>query len=82
MEKTHELIQDGNKLKFIYLRMPNTLKENVIGFTEKLPKEFNMHRYIDHEMQFEKTFIAPLRTITDIIGWKIERVNTLESLFA
>lgn len=77
----YQEIREGEKLKFIYLKNPNPLGEKVIAMTNKLPVEFDLKGYIDHDMQFEKTFLEPLKSILDVIGWRDEKVDTLEALF-
>ena len=74
-------IQDGEKIKFCYLQMPNPLHDNVISCTDYLPKQFNIDKYIDRELQFEKSFLEPLKSITNVIDWRVERTATLEDLF-
>ena len=74
-------LRNGDKLKFTYLRMPNPLKENVIAFPDFLPKEFGLNKYVDYELQFQKTFIDAIRPILDAVGWTPEEVNTLEDFF-
>jgi DNA polymerase elongation subunit (family B) len=74
-------ISDGDKIKFAYLKTPNPIHDSVIATPDVLPKEFNLDKYVDREMQFEKSFMEPLRSITDVIGWKTEKRSTLESLF-
>jgi hypothetical protein len=79
-------ILEGEKIKFVYLKKPNPLsgtqgEDCVIGFPNKIPKEFDLDKFIDREKQFEKSFLDPLVKILDIIGWKAEKTNTLESLF-
>jgi len=78
----YSLIQNGEKIKFIYLKKPNTIHENIISFIQEFPKELNLDRYIDYELQFEKAFLEPLKTILDVIGWNIEKTVNLESFFA
>jgi DNA polymerase elongation subunit (family B) len=63
------------------LKVPNSIKEDVISFPVRLPKEFELQQYIDYEMQFDKTFVEPIKTILESIGWSVEKRNTLESFF-
>jgi DNA polymerase elongation subunit (family B) len=81
---THKypIIQEGEKVKFIYLRTPNKINENVVSFIQELPKELGLDKSIDYDVQFEKSFLEPIKTILDTIGWKTEKINTLEFLFA
>ena len=82
LEKLYEPIQDGNKVKFCYLRVPNPISENVISFPNFLPRELGLHDYVDYETQFDKTFKEPLKIVTDVIGWKVEHLSTLEGFFS
>jgi hypothetical protein len=77
----YPLIQEGEKLKFTYLKTPNPFKEDVISFPIRLPKEFELDAYIDYETQFGKTFVEPIKIIMESIGWKVEKENNLESFF-
>ena len=77
----YPLIQEGEKIKFLYLRTPNKINENIISFIQEFPKELGLDKSIDHDLQFEKSFLEPLKTILDTIGWKTEKINTLEFLF-
>ena len=77
----YPVIQEGEKIKFLYLRTPNKINENIISFIQEFPKELGLDKSIDHDLQFEKSFLEPLKTILDTIGWKTEKINTLEFLF-
>jgi len=79
--KKYEVIQDGDKIKFIALKEPNPLREKVISFSSRLPKEFKLHQYIDHDEMFTKSFLEPLRFIVNAIGWNFERKATLDEFF-
>ena len=78
----YERIQNGEKIKFIYLRIPNPIRENVISFPSYLPEEFGLHKYIDYELQFKKTFLDSIDPILEAIGWNSEEVSTLDDFFA
>ena len=69
-------------MRFLYLKVPNPIKENVIGFISTLPKEFELHSYIDYDLQFDKSFIEPLKLILEKIGWSTEPVSSLEDFFS
>jgi DNA polymerase elongation subunit (family B) len=81
LEKKHSIIKDGEKVKFVYLKEPNPVGGKVVSFPNNLPKELNLHKYVDRQLQFEKTFLEPLKTITESIRWSTEKKATLESLF-
>ena len=82
LNKKYEMVENGSRIKFCYLRTPNTIRENVIAFPDILPDEFKLHNYVDYDKQFEKTFIEPLKLILDAIGWNPEEQATLEEFFA
>ena len=78
----YEKIQEGDKIKFLYLKEPNSLHENTIAFVTKLPKEFEITKYVDYDLIFQKAFIDPLENILKPLGWNTEPQATLEDLFA
>jgi len=77
----YSLIGNGEKIKFIYLKKPNIIQENIISFIQDFPKELGLDRYIDYDLQFEKSFLEPFKAILDAIGWNVTKINTLESFF-
>ena len=81
LDKDYEAIQNGDKIKFVYLRMPNTIKENIISFVDYLPTELKLDKYIDYEKQFDKTFTSALEPILSAIGWTAEPQQSLEDFF-
>ncbi len=77
LTKKYPLIQEGEKIKFTYLKTPNTFKENVVSFPGRLPPEFGLQDCIDYNMQFDKTFLEPIKVILDCMDWTTERTNSL-----
>ena len=81
LTKSYPLIQEGEKLKFTYLKTPNPIKEDVVSFPVRLPKEMGLHEYVNYDLQFEKAFIEPIRVILNCIGWQTEKQSSLEDFF-
>ena len=81
LDNKYSLIQNGEKIKFCYLKKPNIIHENIISFIQDFPCELNLDKYIDYDLQFEKAFLEPLKAILDAIGWSVEKTVNLESFF-
>ena len=81
VENKYPVIQEGEKIKFLYLKTPNPIGENVISFFQQLPKEFNLEKYVDYQRQFEKSFFDPLKNVLESIGWQSEKRGNLMSFF-
>ena len=81
IENKHPLIQEGEKIKFMYLKTPNPIHEDVISFFGDLPEEFGLEKYVDYKTQFEKSFLNPLINVLDCVGWTHEKKITLGSFF-
>jgi len=81
LDAKYSLIQNGEKIKFCYLKKPNHIHENVISFIQDFPRELNLDKYVDYDLQFEKSFLEPLKTILDSIGWNVEKTVNLELFF-
>ena len=82
IEKRYDPINEGDKIKFCYLRLPNPTKGNVIAFPNVCPSKFGLLQYVDYDLQFEKTFLEPLKNITEAIQWKLDRQKTLEDFWS
>jgi DNA polymerase elongation subunit (family B) len=82
LEKKYELIREGDKIKFLYLKVPNHIGENCIAFIGSIPPEFELQKYIDYDTMFQKAFLEPLNTILEGMGWTAKPQASLEELFA
>ena len=81
LQSKYPLIQEGDKIKFIKLKAANPFKFDVISYMTTLPEEFKLQEYIDYDIQFQKTFLDPMRFILDAVNWKDEPQATLEAFF-
>ena len=81
LSKKFPNIVGGDKIKFVYLKTPNPIRENIISFAGVLPEEFELHSYIDYETQFEKVFLSPLQSILEAVGWSAVKIATLDDFF-
>ena len=81
LEYKYPLVQEGEKIKYIFLRRGNPIHENVLSFLNTFPKELGLEGCIDRDMQFKKSFLDPLQVISNVIGWETEKKVTLDFLF-
>lgn len=81
LNKKYEEVANGQKIKYSYVKMPNPYRCSVITCPDKLPQEFGLEAYIDHEKQFDKSFLEPIKTIVGAIGWQVEKQASLEDWF-
>ena len=66
-------IMEGDKIKFLHLKTPNVYQSTAITFSTRLPKELDFYSIIDYDVQYEKSFVEPLKFITDKILWNIDK---------
>ena len=81
LDKKYPKIQEGEKVKFTYIKQPNPFKDMVISYPGRLPVEFGLQEYIDYDTQFSKAFLEPIKVVLDCMGWTTEKQNSLESFF-
>ena len=81
LTKKYAIVNNGEKVKFCYLKTPNPIRENVIAFPDYLPPELQLHAYVNYDLQFEKTFLDPITPILDAVGWSAESKVSLEDFF-
>jgi DNA polymerase elongation subunit (family B) len=81
LDNEYELIYNGDKIKYIYLMLPNPVKENIFGFKERFPNELKLNKYINYELQFKKSFTDPLNMILESLNWSDEKIVSLQDFF-
>lgn len=81
LDNRYPLIVDGDKIKFANLKQPNPTKDSVISFHSELPKEFDLHQYIDYNTLFELAYLNPMKVILESVGWTHEKTNSIEDFF-
>ena len=82
LNKRYQEIQEGEKIKFVYLKQPNIFNNNTLAFLSALPRKLGAEQYIDHDLQFDKSFLEPLDIILSAINWQSEKVESLDAFFA
>jgi hypothetical protein len=85
LENKYPLIQEGDKIRFLHLRQPNVFQSSAFSFMTEVPKELDIYDKIDYDMQYEKSFVEPLKVITEKMNWLIDSSygvqGTLEDFF-
>ena len=78
-------IQEGDKIRFLHLKQPNIYQASAFSFITKMPRELDIKYVIDYDVQFGKSFVEPLKFITEKINWLIDnsygQQGTLEEFF-
>tara|TARA_Y100000592_G_scaffold23478_1_gene36491 strand:- start:323 stop:805 length:483 start_codon:yes stop_codon:yes gene_type:complete len=77
LDSKYYKINEGDKVKFLYLQVPNPYRDTVISFPGSSPKEFELETYADYDKQFSVSFLEPLKNILEKVGWDYERKATL-----
>jgi DNA polymerase elongation subunit (family B) len=81
LTRKYSPVYDMDKVKWAYLKVPNPIQQEVIAAPAVLPREFGLDKYIDYDLMFEKTFLEPVKSILDVIGWEVEKTSTLAAFF-
>ena len=85
LEHKYPLIQEGDKIRFLHLRQPNVYQSSAFSFITEVPRELDIIDKIDYDEQFDKSFVEPLKAITEKMDWLIDSSygaqGTLEDFF-
>ena len=85
LEHKYPLIQEGDKIRFLHLRQPNIYQSSAFSFITEVPRELDIMDKIDYDEQFDKSFVEPLKAITEKMDWLIDSSygaqGTLEDFF-
>ncbi|CAB5220645.1 PolB DNA polymerase elongation subunit (family B) [uncultured Caudovirales phage] len=82
LDKRFPLINEGDKIKFCYMKVPNPTRENVFAVPSALPPQLALDQFIDFDLQFDKAFVEPIKTILDAINWRVEKKATLDDFWS
>ena len=82
LQNKYETIKNGDKIKFVYMKLPNPIRENVFSTPGELPAELDLDKYIDYDLQFEKVFLDPIESVLKIIDWSLEEKSTLDQFWS
>ena len=85
LSNRYPYIQEGDKVRFLHMKEPNIYQSSAFSFITTLPRELDIMDKIDYDMQFEKSFVEPLRFIAEKAKWLIDSSygtqGTLEDFF-
>ena len=76
-------IRSSDKIKFFMLKQPNFVGTHVFGYKDFLDERVRevILPFVDYDLMFEKTFLAPLETVCQSIKWSTEEVSSLDDFF-
>ena len=79
---TYPKINEGDKIKYAILKMPNPVGENVIGFiSQGILYDTDIIKYVDKEKMWENNFMSPLNILLKASGIDITKKNDISEWF-
>lgn len=80
----YEVVTNKAKIKYFYCNPRNELKQNIIGFMGRFPKEFEGRFEIDRDKQWDTAFKNIIQSFFEVLGWgDIDlRVSTMDEMFS
>lgn len=82
LEYKYPMIRDKEKIKFFYLKEPNIYRSHVMALPDRdIPPQLELDNWIDRRVQYDKTFLSPIKSILNVIGWQDEKRVTAMMFF-
>lgn len=81
LSNDHQMIMEGGKMRYVKLKVPNPTSKEVCGFIGKIPKEFDLDKYVDYDKMFEDTFAKGTRRMVEAAGWNMKYTESVEDWF-
>jgi DNA polymerase elongation subunit (family B) len=82
LTKKYERIKEGNKIRYVFLKVPNPTGDDVFAWEEIIPDELDIMKYLDYNALYNRTFLNPVSKIMSAMGWPTEDVLTLEDFMS
>ena len=76
LENEYPIIQEGEKIRFVWLKTPNIFSSETFGFINRLPNDPNLLDAIDYEKMIEKSYKNNINDILKRIN--LQHLNSVE----
>jgi DNA polymerase elongation subunit (family B) len=73
INKQHEDLTTGDKIRFVYVQQPNKYRVEVVGFKYNMPNEYNDLFKVDYEKMFEKILFNSIERFYEKVNWQIRK---------
>jgi len=72
-------ILDSDKIKYVFLKKPNTLGDDVVAFLDAdFITDSGLEKYIDRERMWEDFFISPMKIMLEAVGYDLNQNFDME----
>jgi len=83
LDKTFQKINQGDKIRYAYIEVPNIFGIEVMAVKDKMPELINNNIKVNWDIQWQKCFTSQLEKIFETIGWNISEDDvSLEDFFS
>ena len=72
LTKEYDIVHEGEKIRFAYLKEPNVFHTHVMSAPEGCPAEWEIEKVVNYNLMFEKSLLEPLNVILKCAGWSVE----------